>query len=299
MRFSSATKYVEPLSDFVGTAAAQEHISDWLTNQIDLVDNLEFGQRFAAHFDKYTAEPIEYSHRLLDLGGSKALAGIRFYRGDSKRPFVDLLAWQGDLSAKLLDSVREEWATFAPFAVRFVRPSKSNAVPPKPVYLDQSIHVERCDRITDAPDASVRLEPVEDLDDALDRVRTKYSEIASDPALAAEVSAVSREELEDCRRTGTVDWITYNQTRVGVLATYPETIAFIHGHVIVEEVVFQPHNGKGLATAAQQALAKKLPPNSSIIGTIQRLNHASRISAKRAGRMSLFEYVFIDLSTSD
>jgi hypothetical protein len=57
------------------------------------------------------------------------------------------------------------------------------------------------------------------------------------------------------------------------------------------------HEGHGYAAAAQRAWAKAVAaePDRLLIGTIDRLNGASRTTAERAGRPQVMEAVFLPL----
>ena len=52
----------------------------------------QFFERFFEHFDVPTSA---FLHQTLNTEAGAALAGIRFFGGDPKRPFVALLAWDG------------------------------------------------------------------------------------------------------------------------------------------------------------------------------------------------------------
>ncbi|MBU8832963.1 hypothetical protein [Mycolicibacterium goodii] len=80
----------------------------------------------------------------------------------------------------------------------------------------------------------------------------------------------------------------------------PGAIGWIAGDEINEEVIATPHNGHGSAVSAQTAWAATVAtdPDRFLVGTIDRHNPASRLTAVRAGRPRVLDDVFVALGTA-
>ena len=295
-RFSSLSEYAPALTRLLGPKTAEQALDAWLAEQIACVRNPTFANRFRAHFGVFSAPPSAYAHRVFDVDGQETLGGIRFYGGDRTKPFVDVLAWSGPLAPrKLGEAVRAEWAAFRPFALRLLLPAEAtveNAV------LDQTLHAARVAHMA-APQGGAKLALVVDIHHAAAFVAEHFATFAAqNPALASELHPASAEDLTDAQARGRVRFIEADQKLAGLIAFIPETLAFLPGWTVLEEIVAQQFRGRGLAAEAQRLLAQELAaqePAALMIGTIHRDNAASRKAAERAGRPAVFKYVFVAL----
>lgn len=293
---SSAQAYVEILAGLIGAQAAEQRVASWLQEKLDLVGDRDFANRFRAHFGSIDAQPLDYTHRRFRVADGEALGGIRFLGGLADKPFVDVFAWSKDVEfTELIAAVTREWRAFNPFALRLI------SVPGWDVpgaYRDQSIHAARVSAMaTDA--GAAKLRETTDFEAAAKLVSDKYSALERlQPDLSAELFPATREQLKKCAKTGTLHLIEADGATAGLICTLPGALEFIDGYIVEEEVVLDGFNGRGLASAAQRALAGLLAarsPEAVLAGTIHRINHASRRSATTAGRPVLLEYVFVDL----
>jgi len=295
-RYASVDAYRDRLAVLTGGEAAETALADWIAAKEALVGDEAFALNFEPHFDRFEAETLDYAHRRFEVGSQAALGGIRFLGGDPTRPFVDVFAWSGSLDVRELShAVATNWAAFSPFALRLI------AVPDWRVdgaYRDQSIHAARVGDMAGDP-GPVSLRSTEDIDAALTLVEEKFASFrADDPGLAAAVYPANRELLSDSLATGTLHEILVDGEVAGLIATEAGNLEFIESFIVTEEVVLDRFNGRGVAAAAQAALARELAmrdPAATLSGTIDGRNHASRKSAERAGRPVVFEYFFVDL----
>lgn len=273
---------------------AEPAIERWLAAACARVGDLAFARQFAAQFDRFDAPPEAYAHRLAQIApGRRALGGVRFYGGDGARPFVDIVAWDEEAGLdRLAAAVAAEWRAFRPFALRLLTPG--DALPSGGV-VDQTIHVATAAQMR-APLGDLALAPIEDLAEAERFLAARYAAVAAaDPALRAELSPADAAELETCRKTGVARWMIAEDRRVGLLALAPGAIAFLEGLVVWEIAVAAEAAGRGHAAEAQRLLGAALAtasPQRGLLGTIHRLNAASRRSAERAGRPARFAYAF-------
>jgi hypothetical protein len=294
--FASAEAHVETLAALIGRDAAADRVEAWLGRQYELIGERAFAERFHMHFPHFEADVLDYAHRIISTPKGSLLGGIRFYGGNTARPFVEIVAHDAALDAgTLAAAAARSWSAFSPPMMRLLLDPRSR---PARARLDQTVHAARVSDM-EAPGGGVTLEPVQDPRDALHIVELRHRDLAaSEPELAAEVSVADLDDLSACRQTGTLDFIVTQGGRAGVIATLPGEVAFLEGHVVAEEVVATACTGRGLASEAQRVLAYRLSasaPDGLLIGTVHADNHASRISAERAGRPVVLEYVFVPL----
>ena len=241
--FRSLQQYVEPLSQLIGPDAAWARLTAWLNAHLAKVDNATFADRFKSHFPVFNARPSDYTHRIVRTGDMDLLGGIRFYGGESAKPFVDIIAWNGDFNlSAVLAIARAEWSDFSPTAVRiFV----SNDFIISGGYLDQGLHAARVDRMP-AHASSLVLDDTVEIDLAHGLARQKHDEMRQAmPDLAAELFPIDIETLAKCQQNGTLHLIRAGGAAAGLIATLCDQIEFLPCHVVVEEIVLAPFNGRG------------------------------------------------------
>jgi len=273
-----------------------ELVGLWVGEQLGLVGDLDFGGPFAEFIGLPGVPAIDYSHRVAGGRRGELLGGIRFFGGDRTRPFVDVLAHSFDDERALADCVAAEWAGFAPPFMR-LRVLPQHAAGESRV-LDQSVHVGRCRQMS-APDGPVGLSRFSDADEAVALVAERYAALSADqPDLAANISAAEPDDLRYWHEQGALWAIRVDAQAVGALAVAPGEVEWITGPVVQEEVIAPPWAGRGYAAAAQSAWAAmgaRRDPDALLIGTIDRRNTASRLSAERAGRPAVLSTVFVAL----
>lgn len=268
-------------------------LAAWLDEQLARVDNLEFARQFSDHIDLPGVAPGDYAHRIVDCSGGSLVGGIRFYRRDLDRPFVEVIAHSfADLDA-LGDCVRSEWAMFRPRDVRLrVRPGRLRG---PGVRTDVTVHAARY-RDMAFPDAGVTLRPFDDLGDAIALVERRFAHMEeADPALHANVTPADPEELREWHSAGLLKAVIADGHVVGLLAIVAGSVDWIAGDQVYEEVIDAEFAGHHYAASAQTAWAHTIATESDtyLVGTIDGLNVASRKSAERAGRPQVLEDVFL------
>ena len=272
-----------------------EQVASWLEVEAARTKDWDFALQFSDHIDLPGISTDDYLHRNIHTPNGDLLGGIRFFRRDVHRPFVEVIAHGFDSLDRLRDCVRAEWSEFGPISLRLcARPGRISG---PGVLLDQSIFVARCgDMRRHRP--RVSLTSFADADAALDIVRRRFAHMSThDPDLARNVLAQSSDELRKWHRTGQLEAITVEGEPVGVLAVAPGTIRWIDGDEIKEEVIDVEHSGHGYAALAQAAWASGpgRNPDRLLIGTIDGLNIASLRTAERAGRHRVLDLVFVAL----
>lgn len=281
-------------------------VRSWFRIQLDRVADPDFARPFAAHIGlPHTAE-AEFNHRIVERDRLRLLGGIRFFGGDVARPFVELIAWAGIGATPSTEFdwgavrrvVAEEWRAFRPHSLRILLDGDTPL--PDDAEIDTTVHAaDYSSMAAQAPGVAraVGLEPLGDLDAGLRLIRRRYRDIAATaPALARNIGPVSRAELARSIADGRAFAIMADGKMAGVLATEPGEIEWIEGDVVLEEAVASAYAGRGLAAAAQRALAARTQvPDRLLIGTIDGRNPSSRITAERAGRPAIMRYACLAL----
>ncbi|WP_173008532.1 hypothetical protein [Mycolicibacterium sp. P1-18] len=145
-----------------------------------------------------------------------------------------------------------------------------------------------------APDGRVRLAPFDDVEDALTVVRRRYARLVVDsPELARNVPAADPADVREWHSADRVRAIMLQDRIVGLFAVAPGRIGWIEGDEVNEEVVDAEFAGHGYAASAQRAWAAGRTGDRLLVGTVDGHNHASRATARRAGRPSVLDDVFL------
>lgn len=294
--FASTEPLTRALAPLVGAETAARWIDAWLAAETARIADPVYANAFAAHFDRFDAAPLDYARRMIDCGGRRVLAGVRFYGGDPNRAFVDLVAYDGPADpTPLVASLAEAFAPFGPQALRAL--SAPEARPPQ-ARLDQALHGARLSSMP-PPDPATLLRAPRDLDEAEALVAVGYDAFwAAEPALAEEVRPATRADLAAAAAEDGLFVIVDDGAPAGVISVLRGAVAMVEGYVIDEEIVLPDARGRGVAARAQRALAARLStraPEALLLGEIQRDNAASRKTALKAGRPPLIERVFLDL----
>lgn len=306
-QWPSLTCHFELAKQLFGAKPGRALVTAWFETQLDRVTDRSFAATFCQRMALPGHVPTDFNHRIVEAAGLRMLGGIRFFGGDRQRPFVELIAWAksgasnltADGWSKLCRLASDEWRTFRPLNMRLFLPVHAELPPGADV--DMTIHVASYGAIAKRArglSATVQLVPLRDIAAALKLVKHRYEAVAAgDPALARNIAPVSRDELEESAAGGGAFAIMEAGTMAGLLAILPESIEWIEGDVVLEEVVAVSHSGRGLAAAAQRALAARRldQPDRLLIGTIDSRNISSSATAEKAGRPAMLHYAFLPL----
>lgn len=270
-------------------------VASWLEGETARIDDMEFARLFSDHIDLPGVRTEDYLHRRIRTSSGNLLGGIRFYGRDVTRPFVEIVAHSFEDLDQLRDCVSREWSLFAPPFLRLrARPGRLSGAN---VLLDEGVHVARY-RDMRPPVSHVWLEPFDRVEDAEVLVGARYHALAtSDPALARNVFRASAGDIATWHESGQLRAIRIRDAIVGLLAVAPGQIDWIDGDEINEEVIAADQCGHGYAAHAQAAWAAHVArdQNRLLIGTIDRLNTASRRTAEAVGRRRVLDVVFVSL----
>ncbi|WP_285034554.1 GNAT family N-acetyltransferase [Mycolicibacterium sp. lyk4-40-TYG-92] len=292
----SLTDQRDVAADLYGHDRGNRLVTEWLHDQTAKVDSTEFARQFSDHIALPGVVPADYAHRMISCRAGNLLGGIRFYRRNLDRPFVEVIGHSfTDLEA-LRDCVRTEWSMFRPLDLRLrIRPDTLTG---PHLRLDVSIHAAPYAHMT-PPDGRVVLRPFAHVDDAIALVQKRFEHMReTQPDLYANVSPAEPDDILDWHTAGQLRAIVADNHVVGLLAITPGAVDWIHGEEVREEIVDAAFVGRGYAASAQSAWAHTMAHDRSVrlVGTIDHLNLASRKSAQRAGRPHVLDDVFVSLN---
>lgn len=284
-------------------ARGRSLVRNWLATEVGRIDDAAFAKLFTDHISLPGVADADYAHRHIRSDAGELIGGIRFYARDTSRPFVEIVAHSFAGTApsnteldKLCDCVRSEWSMFAPLDMRLrVAPGR---VDHPAARTDVTIHVARHRDMT-PPDGRVRMTPFSEVETAIEIVRDRYTQITVDaPELARNISPAPPDDLRAWHDADRLRAIASEAATLGLLAIAPGSLAWIEGDEVNEEVVLAAYGGQGYAASAQAAWSATMAQdrNRLLVGTIDRLNPASRRSAERAGRPAVLEDIFLRLA---
>ncbi|MEP4198284.1 MAG: GNAT family N-acetyltransferase [Aliishimia sp.] len=280
-----------------------ELLQNWLDDQAARINDLAFARLFSAHITLPGISEQDFNHRHVTAQNGSLLGGIRFFGGNAERPFVELIAHTFQESAggieALASLVRSEWRAFKPENMRLLlTPEQLNSFESaQSAFIDMSIHAARYEDIK-KPNGRVELATFNNATAAIEIVEQRYRDVSEhDPDLAQNISAADPQDVQEWYDAGQIQAITAKDKTVGLLAIAPGNIEWMTGDEVNEEVISTPHTGKGYASEAQKAWAEQAQDQDKLLlGTIDRLNPASRKTAEAVGRKAVLNYVFISLS---
>lgn len=273
----------------------RDRLARWLSSEFDRVDDADFARTFSEHISLPGIVSADFGHRVVRSAHGALLGGIRFYGRDIDRPFVEIICHDFTDTDALADCVRHEWSGFE---VRWARLHDRPRPLEHRMVLDYTVHAARCADMP-VPDGRVWLSPFDDPEHAVQVVSRRYRDVAeTDPELAGNVRPADPDDLRTWHADGHLHAVTTRSAVVGALAVLPGRVLWIDGYEINEEVISTTHRGQGHAAAAQAAWAHQIAVDQQalLVGTIDRLNAASRFSAQHAGRDAIVNAVFLRLS---
>ncbi len=278
-------------------------VHDWFAGEIGRINDPAFAKLFTDHVSLPGVADADYAHRHVRSSAGELIGGIRFYALDTSRPYVEIVAHSFADAApadeeldRLRDCVRSEWSMFAPRALR-LRVAPGRVAHPA-ARTDVTIHAARYRDMT-ASDRRMQMPRFADIEEAIEIVRKRHAQIAVHaPDLARNLSPADPDDMRAWHDADQLRAIIAGAATVGLLAIAPGNVAWIEGDVVNQEVVAAAHGGQGYAASAQASWAATVAQdrNRVLVGTIDRLNPASRRSAERAGRSAVLEEIFLPLA---
>jgi RimJ/RimL family protein N-acetyltransferase len=247
-----------------------------------------------------------YKGRLLTAGGLHCIARIDFPDTSGDYPFVKVLAASlppgtiPDWSAVSEDIVRA-FRELRPRAVYFHHPSHLALQAPVS-RIDTHLVAARARDMATRPEVPglgrVELRPSASLD-LYPRYEAAYAEMLDErPHLHGVIHAESREDLAACMEQGLLLDTFVDGAWAGLVAARHGTIAGVHGLEMVDIVLTRDARGQGLGPAVHQRFARSVAeaePAAIVMGTISPKNLPSLRAARRAGRLEIGAFPWVDL----
>jgi GNAT superfamily N-acetyltransferase len=305
--------------EFVAYAVAQTspHVRAWRGDQLAADLARAMGPAVALLSDEDTAgdfaeamsllglAPEHFKAKLLDIDGHRFLAQIDFTSTAGDTPFVAIFRGSRLLGAfetrAMVDAIANGFAIFAPAAVRFFHPSHIPMVLPGARVDQHFLAAPVRDMLArePAPGVSrVTLTAASGLD-FFPRYNECYAQVfAARPELQGEVSVESEESLADCLAENLLFEIAVDGAWAGIVAARRQTLAGLDSIFMVEIVLDRDARGQGLGPAVHQHFARevaRIDPNAIVSGTIAAVNVPSLKTARRAGRIEIGAWYWVDL----
>lgn len=265
-------------------------------------------RRFAAACPRLGAQVGDYAARRLPTTAGPALAGIRFFGGDTARPFVEVSALPAPAAEVDLDALATQLAAsfriFSPQWMRIFSPAPMDPPPHPRARGDVRLiagHLAELRRLPPLPAppgaeaVALRPDPTAACFEAYTEVYRRDHE--AEPERRLWLPVEDRPSLLGCGREGGCHQIRVGGEWAGLVAARVGGMRGLSGWEVVDEVLAHPFRGRGLAPHAQRALFRALDAEVApvIWGTIDARNQASLRTARRAGRTDVGGFWFLPL----
>lgn len=277
----------------------RERLERETAEAIDRTGDEQFGAMLMSRFPRQGTIAADYQDSILHLpDGSPALTGIRWRGGDPGRPFVEVMVHEGGVTADRLGTlslaIGERWSSFHPFSVRLFAPD-ADSVPPG-ACVDRRIVAGRvADLRYVGPVPGLAVERASHMSWYED-YRREYEEFRSAvPERAEWTWPETAETLTEAQGRGEVYLIRLRGRLAGVYAMPRACAHGLQGFRVQEKFLFAWARGRGLGTAAERAVAGRLPagPDDVVFGSIDDRNAAALRSAYRLGRVDIGAWVWV------
>jgi hypothetical protein len=260
-----------------------------------------FGRNLMTRFPTDGAnDPAAYLDCVVELPDQAlALTGIRFRGGDPSRPFVDIVALEGSLTADrlhpIVHAVAARWALFSPLCVRISAPAAGT------VRLASFGPRSRVDfRVIAGRFADIRSRRQGGVDGlsvhaATDlswhgQYRREYDRfLAADARRNEWTQPEGYDALVRATREAGVFLVRMHGELVGIYSMPRAAAHGLQGVRVQEKFLFESVRGKGLGTSVEHAVLEQLPANAEdvVFGSIAEGNIPSQRSAYRTGRVDI------------
>ncbi len=282
--------------DALPAGVRRRQLGAWLDEAVSHVDDDLRARRFAQACPVSGLEHSAWKHRVVPFLDGALLAGIRFYGGDTARPFVDLLAWEPRVTAltdwaPVVAAVARAFGDFGPESVRVRWPGQHR--PPLDrtrLTVDQHLVAGRLSTLRSAGRPwgwdSVDVRRTVSLD-RMARFEERFAAWqASAGTLGRRVFPATRAQMQACVDTGVVVELWQGPQWVGWTGARRRRDRVLDGYQVVELFVDEPLRGRRRAVVLQRHLIDHLRDRGrdSLHGMIDGRNRASLRTALRSGR---------------
>lgn len=265
----------------------------------------EFSSGFASHFAELGIAPERFAHRLLEVAGRRFIAGIRFFGGDVKRPFVEVARISQPLENRaeceqISELIKNEFAEFAPSRWRIFQVSHQpyqfegcagdlRVLAGLLGEINQQPMPENAARVQLIPATSSQFYP---------RYVALYQQLYQErPWLPDVARTESLEDIEHYLQHDKVFEIFVDGQWAGITIAARDQGWGVRGWLMVEIVLDTQFRGQDLAVTVQRLLVKQLEDDGKdcLFGTIGAVNLPMQKTAARVGRFDIGGYFWVDL----
>lgn len=295
---------VHPLIRSWGADATEAELHEAQREAIRaLVD--EGGARLARASRAFHLPPRNVS-RLIEFEGHRLIATLDVQNGAQGRPFICLFRSTippGTISdwSRLKRRLLHRFAAFEPSAALFFHPSHLPLIA-ETAGIDDHLLAAPAREIAGMPKAAGSERVILKRSTGLEFYR-RYKAIyeatyVERPELRGEVRTETEDSLAYCLRRGFLFEILVDGKWAGVVAAKWRTLVGIRGVFMVEILLAGDVRGQRLGPAVHQIFAgavAQAEPDAVIIGTISAKNPWSLRAARRAGRIEIGAWHWVDL----
>lgn len=284
---------------FIDTEKAREEIRDELLDELDDLNSENTKNARLEHFKVKGAIREDYSEKLINLSGGKALIyGVRNIGGKPEIPFIKLRA-NFDITSKeeslvIYEHIKEEFKVFKPLYLSFSTAKKIDAD------FYGAVHMAtRTSELTEKKwqkEESLTFEDISD-ESYFDWYQQGYKEFHKDaPDLEAKVTINSLSVMEDSLKQGLLKFVKFEDERIGLIAGEKSNFLGNSAVYFNEIYISKKWKGRGLAKAIQRKFVQEFCGNLDFVwGTIDASNLPSYKTALSNSRKPIRHECFINL----
>ncbi|WP_252178270.1 GNAT family N-acetyltransferase [Endozoicomonas sp. 4G] len=233
----------------------------------------------------------------IEVEGESYLTGPRYFGGDIKRPFIELIASSSPLTESAIREIFRVWQPLGATSLQILRPAGiEEAGNIDQLFYARSIPKQVTETTSSKSKILEKCDPSH-LDWCMSTINAAYQAThKQQPQLSELIFPAEEEDIRAAIADGHAFIIHYDSKPAGFISCDYRRRSFLTGHWITEEVVLPEYRGKQLAAAAQSELIRLLgsESESTLLGTINNVNIPSIRTAERAGRRAILEYVFLE-----
>jgi hypothetical protein len=301
-----AIEQSHPLMAELGGARLSDNLFAVVRRDVDRIASREFAAWYGRGWAFLGLPAARFNNRLLDFGGVRMIAGIRFRNLEPDFPFIAIEQSGipiGTIAepAALVAELRTAFSEFRPRALSFHHPSHlplrvANARGDRHVMIGAARSMVAqpppfgLDRVRLAASAGLA---------SFERYTALYDRIFEErPWLRGVVRVETRETLKACYQQGLMFDIEVDGEWRGLIAGCEDAIVGVNGIQVVEIVLSRQARGGGLGVAVQRRFAEEVgarDPSAVILGIIDDANLPMRRTAERAGRTDVGASFLVDL----
>jgi len=289
--------YPEILINWYGDEKIREKYNNAISLDIERLSSNALAEKFR-NWMNLPQIPLEsFKNKIIDLPNNlNAVCGIRFVGGNSKRPFVDIIARNFKLTRETILNLKtialDEYKIFNPETIRIFFPNQED-IEITESKTDLWLIAGQTKYLIKSPD-KIRLVKPKDLS-FFDEFKKEYKKLIKSSKNPSIFYPCSREDFEAAMADGHVRIWQEDNKICGLIASIPSHEFAPNAHTILEEFIYEHKRGKGLGKWFQLSFMNEIAKLgvSHIIGTIDDSNKPSLKTALGTGRVCIGKWEFL------